>query len=99
MKLTGRPLPHESAEGHVTGAALYTDDLVGRFPDALHAWPVMAPHAHARVIHLDAGAALQFPGVFAPLPASDVPGEGIPGASRRDEPLFPDEVLYHRQPV
>jgi len=29
MKLAGTPLPHESADGHVTGAALYTDDLVG----------------------------------------------------------------------
>jgi len=46
-------LPHESARGHVTGAALYTDDLVGRFPGLLHAWPVMAPHAHARVTGID----------------------------------------------
>ena len=44
-----RPVPHESARGHVTGDALYTDDLCGRFPDLLHAWPVLAPHAHALV--------------------------------------------------
>ena len=30
MKRTGQPLSHESARGHVTGEALYTDDLVGR---------------------------------------------------------------------
>ena len=30
MKRTGQPLSHESAHGHVTGEALYTDDLLGR---------------------------------------------------------------------
>ena len=40
MTSVGRPLPHESARGHVTGEALYTDDLAGRFPGLLHAWPV-----------------------------------------------------------
>jgi xanthine dehydrogenase large subunit len=99
MKLGGSPLPHESAEGHVTGAALYTDDLVGRFPGTLHAWPVMAPHAHARVIELDVRPALRHAGVVATLTGSDVPGEGNSGANRHDEPLFPDEVLYHGQPV
>jgi xanthine dehydrogenase large subunit len=99
VKLAGSPLPHESAEGHVTGAALYTDDLVSRFPGTLHAWPVMSPHAHARVIELDASPALQRAGVVATLTARDVPGEGDSGANRHDEPLFPDEVLYHGQPV
>ena len=99
MKLAGNPLPHESAEGHVTGSALYTDDLVNRFPAALHAWPVMAPHAHAKVIEIDASPALQNAGVVATLTGRDVPGEGDSGANRHDEPLFPDEVLYHGQPV
>ena len=47
-----RAIPHESADAHVTGAALYTDDLCGRFPDLLHAWPVTSPHAHARVLRI-----------------------------------------------
>jgi xanthine dehydrogenase large subunit len=99
MKIAGHSVPHESAHAHVTGEALYTDDLTGRFPQLLHAWPVMAPHAHARVMALDAEAALAEPGVFATLTAADVPGEADSGANRRDEPLFPTEVMYHRQPV
>ena len=49
----GLEIPHESANLHVTGAALYTDDLLSRTPNALHAWPLSAPHAHARVTTLD----------------------------------------------
>ena len=42
MSEIGRAVPHESARGHVTGEALYTDDLAPRFPGLLHAWPVCA---------------------------------------------------------
>ena len=48
--IVGKPQPHESARGHVTGEALYTDDLCQRFP-AFCAWPVCAPPAaYARQI-------------------------------------------------
>jgi xanthine dehydrogenase large subunit len=99
MRITGQPLPHESARGHVTGEALYTDDLVLRFPGILHAWPVLSPHAHAFVVRLDADSAMDEPGVIATLTAADVPGEGDSGSNRHDEPLFPTEVTYHSQPV
>jgi len=93
------PIPHESANGHVSGAALYTDDLCLRFPDLLHAWPVTAPHAHARLLHLNTENAAELPGVQCVLTAADVPGENQTGSNRHDEPLFPDEVMYHQQPV
>jgi xanthine dehydrogenase large subunit len=91
--------PHESARGHVTGGALYTDDLLRRFPDLLHAWPVCAPHAHALVTSLNAATALSEPGVVTVLTTADVPGTGDSGANRHDEPLFPKEVLHHMQAV
>ena len=94
MKIAGQTVPHESARGHVTGEAHYTDDLVGRFPHLLHAWPAMAPHAHALVTSLDVEPALAEPGVVATLTATDVPGHEHPG-----EPLFPGEVMYYQQPV
>jgi xanthine dehydrogenase large subunit len=99
LKIAGRPVPHESALEHVTGEALYTDDLLLRFPRALHAWPVLAPHAHALVKALDVSAAFSEPGVATVLTANDVPGEGDSGANRHDEPLFPNEVTYHSQPM
>jgi xanthine dehydrogenase large subunit len=92
-------LPHESARGHVTGEALYTDDLMTRFPSLLHAWPVLAPHAHARVTTIDIDRASVEPGVVTVLTSSDVRGEGDTGPTRHDEPLFPDEVQFHSQPI
>ncbi len=99
VTISGTPLPHESARGHVTGEALYVDDLCGRYPNLLHAWPVCAPHAHALVTELDTLPALQEPGVVTVLTQSDVPGEADTGANRHDEPLFPVEVLFHHQPI
>ena len=55
---------------HVTGKALYTDDLVARTTDMLYAWPVQAPHAHATVTRLDVAAAYQVPGVVRVLTAA-----------------------------
>ena len=97
MSAADRSGPHESAVGHVTGSALYTDDLVGRFADLLHAWPVLAPHAHARVRSLDASVALNEPGVVTTLTDADPPGEANSGANRHDEPLFPTEVMFYGQ--
>ena len=99
MTMGGRAVPHESAHGHVSGAALYTSDLVPRFASVLHAWPVCAPHAHALVTSIAADAARDEPGVVRVLTGADVPGEGDSGSNRHDEPLFPQEVMHHGQPV
>ena len=96
--VVGEPLPHESAALHVTGRALYTDDLIGRARDVLHAHPVQAPHAHATVTSLDVSAAYKVPGVARVLTAADVPGLNDAGI-KHDEPLFPSEVMYHGHAV
>jgi xanthine dehydrogenase large subunit len=98
MKQVGQAIPHESAPLHVTGEALYTDDLVSRYPNVLHAWPVQAPHAHARILNLDYSEARNVPGVVKVLTANDVPGVNDSGI-KNDEPLFPHEVMYHGQAV
>jgi xanthine dehydrogenase large subunit len=97
--VVGQAVPHESARQHVTGDALYTDDLCRRFPHLLHAWPVVAPHPHARVLAIDPAPASEEPGVVHVLTSADVRGEGNTGPARRDEPLFPTEVMFHQQPV
>ena len=94
----GVAIPHESAALHVTGAALYTDDLVHRTKDVLHAYPVQVPHAHARVTALRTEPALDVPGVVRVLTAADVPGVNDAGV-KHDEPLFPSEVMFHGHAV
>ncbi|SOC58061.1 xanthine dehydrogenase molybdopterin binding subunit [Ornithinimicrobium cerasi] len=91
--VVGRAQPHESAALHVTGHALYTDDLTPRTKDVLHAWPVQSPHAHALVTALRTDAALAVPGVVRVLTAEDVPGINDAGV-KDDEPLFPREVCF-----
>ncbi|WP_153398073.1 xanthine dehydrogenase molybdopterin binding subunit [Ornithinicoccus halotolerans] len=94
----GEAVPHESAVLHATGTAVYTDDLVPRTSGVLHAWPVQAPHTHARVTRLDPTAATTVPGVVRVLTAADVPGVNDAGV-KGDEPLFPAEVMYHGHAV
>ncbi|MBL8602812.1 MAG: xanthine dehydrogenase molybdopterin binding subunit [Myxococcales bacterium] len=94
-----KALRHESAEGHVSGQARYVDDVAERRA-MLELWPVMAPHAHAQIVHRDAARARAMPGVRAVLMAEDVPGLNDVGAIRHDEVLLPrDLVSFEGQPV
>ncbi len=94
----GLAIPHESAALHVTGAALYTDDLFYRMRNVLHAYPVQVFHAHARVTGLRTEPALKIAGVVRVLTAADVPGVNDAGV-KHDEPLFPSEIMFHGHAV
>lgn len=95
MNVSG--LRHDSAVGHVTGRAIYTDEQLP--PIGLTSlYPVQAPHAHARILGIDASAARACPGVLAVLTAADIPGANQTGPIKHDEPLLPsDEVSYFGQ--
>jgi xanthine dehydrogenase large subunit len=89
--------PHESAQKHASGEAIYTDDFSAR-KSMLEVWPVCSPHARARILRRDASAAKTMPGIAAVLLAEDVPGLNDVGAIRHDEILLADkEVFYHGQ--
>src|SRR5699024_3779172 len=94
----GKTVPHESAIEHVTGEALYTDDLPPRHTGVLHAWPVQVNVEHAKVNQIRIAAAAEVPGVVKVLTASDVPGLND-GGIKRDQPLFPSEVCMYGHPV
>ncbi|MGX1224162.1 xanthine dehydrogenase molybdopterin binding subunit [Streptomyces ambofaciens] len=96
--VVGVSMPHESAVQHVTGTALYTDDLVQRTKDVLHAYPVQVMKARGKVTALRTGPALAVPGVVRVLTGADVPGVNDAGM-KHDEPLFPDEVMFHGHAV
>ena len=94
-----KPTRHESAIGHVTGRATYVDE---QHPPQgqLSLYPVQAPHAHARILEIDAEVASAMPGVVAVLTAADIPGANNTGAIVHDEPVMPaDFVSFHGQAV
>jgi CO/xanthine dehydrogenase Mo-binding subunit len=83
-------------EGKVRGRTRYAADVP--VAGLLHARPVLAPDAHARIVALDGAAALEVPGVVAVLTAGDLPiVAGTPG--RTGEPLAREEVVFAGQPV
>ena len=90
---------HESAHLHVSGRALYADDIP--LPaNTLHAAFGMSSIAHGRIREMDLGAVLEFPGVVAVALAADVPGENNYGSAVHDDPIFaPDLVQYAGQPL
>jgi xanthine dehydrogenase large subunit len=90
---------HDSAIGHVTGAARYLDDIP-TVPGTLEAALVLSPHAHARILRIDLTRALAAPGVAAAVSAADIPGKNDIAPIRSDEPALAAGVAeYAGQPV
>jgi xanthine dehydrogenase large subunit len=92
MNMVGKRKSHESAEGHVTGKATYTDDQ--RPPvGMLSVYPVMAPHARARILKIDTTATKTVDGFVTVITAEDVPGMNDTGTIVCDEILLPTEEI------
>lgn len=92
-----RPVPHDSAERHVQGAAPYIDDL----PEpagTLHLAVGMSPAARGRIRSMDLAAVRAAPGVVMVLTAEDVPGRNDISPALGDDPLFASgRVAFHGQ--
>ncbi len=82
-----------------TGRPVYTDDL--QIPGTLIAKMLWSPHAHARIISIDASKARALPGVACVLTHEDVPrvmkttgGQGYPEPSPYDTTMLDNKVRY-----
>lgn len=95
FKHIGKRLPLFDGHEKVTGQLKFIPDL--SLPGMLHARLVTSPHAHARIVEIDAGDALAVPGVTAVLTAQDLPN--IPPDSRSTLLLARDRVIFAGQPV
>ncbi|MFG1375263.1 xanthine dehydrogenase molybdopterin binding subunit [Xanthobacter autotrophicus] len=92
------PARHESASAHVSGRALYLDDMPEP-PGLLHGALVLSPHPHARIVSIDLSAARALPGVVA-VAAGDVPGVNDIAPIRSGEPVLAQGVVeYVGHPV
>lgn len=95
----GRSLPHDAAPSHVTGRALFIDDLP-QVAGELHVGFVGSPIASGKLLSVDYQQALALPGVVGCYTAADVGGHNIFGLIVADDPFLAEgEVLYVGQPV
>ncbi len=97
--LIGEPVGRAGGESRVNGEQRYVADI--HLPTELHAHLVTLPVAHARIVSIDATAALALPGVRMVFSAADVP-ESTPrfGPQFNDRPVIATgEIKYHGEPV
>ena len=96
---TGRPLPHDTAALHVTGAARYVDDIPAPAGCLSLAFG-LSEVAKGRILSVDLSAVRSAPGVVAVLTAEDLPFANDVSPSIHDEPLLADgTVHYVGQPI
>ncbi len=95
----GQPQPHDSAHLHVSGEALYCDDIP--LPaNTLHAAFGLSAIAHGTIRSLDLSQVSSAPGVVAVALPADIPGENNYGGIVKDDPIFAQtEVQYAGQPI
>jgi xanthine dehydrogenase large subunit len=95
----GAAIAHDSASKHVSGEALYIDDLPEPF-GLLHGFIHLSEHAHARITRLDVSGVAAMPGVVAVMTAADIPGVNDVGPAFPGDPIFADGVVeYHGQSI
>lgn len=89
------PTPHESAHKHVTGSAVYTDDIVEP-AGLLHVALGLSQHAHAQILKLDLSDVLESPGVVDVLTAEDIPGTNDFGHDNLgDDRIFSADTVHY----
>ena len=85
---------HDSAVKHVTGEALYTDDIPEP-PGTLQVHIAMSERAHASIVRVDLTKVRNQPGVVAVLTARDVPGKNDVSPLKGDDPVFADGLVEY----
>src|SRR2546428_3739057 len=97
-KIIGTPRPKVDAYAKVTGRAIYADDIM--LPRMVYGRLLRSPHAHARILFIDASRALALPGVLAVITGVDLPHKyGILPSSQDEYALAIDKVRYVGDPV
>ncbi|EOM74491.1 xanthine dehydrogenase family protein molybdopterin-binding subunit [Rhodococcus rhodnii] len=92
-RLVGRDAPRADAAAKVTGRAVYGTDIARA--GMLHAKVLRSPHAHARIVSIDASAARRLAGVHAVFTRDEATGLQSFGTMVKDQPpIAIDRVRY-----
>ncbi len=89
----GARTPRLDAPGKVTGAIKYAADM--ELANMLHMAVLRSPHAYAKIVSIDASAALAIPGVEVVLTSEDVPGIDNFGVFIEDQPIMAREYVRY----
>jgi len=96
---TGQNMKHESAEKHVTGKAVYVDDMP-ELPNQLHIAVGGSQHAHAKIKSIDLTSVRETLGVVDVITVHDVPGHVDIGPVFSGDPVLVEELCeYIGQPI
>ena len=87
-------IQHDSAVKHVTGKALYIDDMPS-LPNTLEIVLVTSPFAHANIKSIDSSLALAETGVAAVLTVKDIKGHNDIAPIFEGEPAIADKVAEY----
>ncbi|KAJ7433709.1 xanthine dehydrogenase [Mycena galericulata] len=101
QEVVGRQEPHLSGLLQATGAAVYVDDMP-KVGNEVYGALVLSTRAHAKILSIDAAAALEMEGVVSWVSHVDLPNERANwwGGTALDEVFFAvDEVVAHGQPI
>ena len=97
VSVIGQSVPRLDGREKATGATRYAGDL--RLPGMLHARLVLSPHAHARIVSIDSGAAAAQPGVVGVFTGHDLPLVKADPTDRGRCPLAIGRVVFVGHPV
>jgi len=96
---TGQSMKHDSAEKHVTGKAVYVDDMP-EYPNQLHIAVGGSAYAHAKIKSIDLTSVRETLGVVDVITVHDVPGHVDIGPVFSGDPVLVEELCeYVGQPI
>jgi len=91
--------PHDSASKHVSGHAIYTDDIKEPY-GTLHGAIGCSKKAHAIIKKIDLSEVRKSEGVISIIGHNDIPGRNDVGPVFDGDPIFPSKkVEYYGQPL
>ncbi|MEO1085587.1 MAG: carbon monoxide dehydrogenase, partial [Acidobacteriota bacterium] len=98
----GHPMKRKEDPRFIRGKGNYVDDV--KLPDMLYMDIVRSPYAHAKILSIDASAALEMEGVLAVITAEDLKAAGdlhwMPTLMSDTQMVLPlDKVVYQAQEV
>jgi xanthine dehydrogenase large subunit len=90
--------PHESGVKHVSGKAIYTDDLPD-LPGTLYGAIGWSKKAHAIIKKINLSEVAKSEGVIAVVTAKDIEGRNDVGPVYDGDPIFTNKPEYYGQPL